>query len=578
MEHCTHNSPNNKIPAGKEGGVPARCGGKCGHCPTVIIHGIGQSELYVLDENGKRKIDKNGREIMAWPLSADMKSIARGLARPMLKMLITRKDNGFSDKAAAAVKSIFAPNASAPDGRRTGRTELVRYPNSVACCSEKEKNFIYSCIRLTHYTQTAGEDHLYYFAYDSFGNNLSVAEELFHFIQKVKEETGHSKINLVPVSLGGTIANSLFEFYPQVSGDLNRVVYIVPALDGSNIVGDIYTGNLSLKGKMLYNDLFPSFMRGYKGYLVNLLLRIPPRKVLSAAIEKTLAALQETVFSNSTVMWGLVPCAYYSEAAARHISDPAHAEIKRQADLYHMAQLHSKKNIMSLVEHGVSVFDIVDYNKPLYAIAGSWGQCNADGVIHLGSTSMGAASGLVDTPLPNGYTQQNTFCKNPSHNHISPDGIVDASAGLLPDHTFYFYNQQHEGTGRNDVIIKLATELLLNDGFKDIDTMPERFPQFNTGRETRNLSNDIANAKKIDWNSLAPADAAELKAAIEQTETMLENTVVVFEEFTAARERLYAILAKIGLRSPPRKSHFDKFALSFLKFASGSLFKLFGPQ
>ena len=103
----------------------------------------------------------------------------------------------------------------------------------------------------------------------------------------------------------------------------------------------------------------------------------------------------------------------------------------------------------------------------LYAIVDSWDNVNADGIIQLESTSMGAVSYGVDVELPEGYVTENPRCTNPDHNHIDPHNIVDARAGLLPDHTFYFYNQNHEKTGNNDVVMLLAVELLTDENFKD---------------------------------------------------------------------------------------------------------------
>ena len=232
-------------------GILTACRGECGRFPTVIIHGIGQSELYILDENGNRKLHANGKPVFAWPPEPDTKSMVKSLKKPLLKMLFTQRDKGFSDSVSAAIAGIFAPVSTGQDGKPLHNLELVRYPTSVARCSE---------------------NHLYYFAYSSFGNNLEIAQELYTFLQQVKRETGHDKINLAPVSLGATIANALLEFYPQVADDLNRVVYVVPALDGSRIVGDIFTGNLSFDDKSLYNEMFPSFVSGYAGYLMNILI------------------------------------------------------------------------------------------------------------------------------------------------------------------------------------------------------------------------------------------------------------------------------------------------------------------
>ncbi|HOU09378.1 MAG TPA: hypothetical protein PL044_00900 [Clostridiales bacterium] len=578
LENDAQNADSGRTAASKtaKDGVLTTCGGNCGHAPSIIIHGIGQSETYLLDENGNRKLDKNGKEITAWPFTVDQDALVKTLAGPLVKSLLLQRDCGLSKAAYQAVTDVFHANGSDLNGNPVENIELVRYPSSVARCSEKEKNFIYSSMRLDSYASIAGEDHLYYFAYNSLGNNLQIAQELYDYIQNVKAETGHDKVNIVPVSLGGTIANSLLEYYPEVYDDLNRVVYIIPALDGSAIVGDVYTGNLGLDDQNFYKDLFPSLFDDgdYMGYLINILTRLLPKKVLTAVINSAVQALFDTALNNCTMMWSLVPSYAYPQARQRWLSDDAHAEIRRQTDLYYRAQLDSDENILKLVNRGVDVFDIVDYNQYLYTIAGSWDEVNSDGVIHCDSTSMGATFGMVDTPLPDDYVQ----AVDDGHNHISPDRIVDASTGLLPDRTFYFRNQHHEGTGRNDVIIKLATQLMVDNSITSVYSMPDRFPQFNVGREARGFMGDVAAAKKIDQSKLSPEDAAELQAAIEQAEATLNNTVVDYEAYKTASDRFYAILIKIGERQPPADNTKQKMICALTKLVSEALYKYYGPR
>ncbi len=280
------------------------------------------------------------------------------------------------------------------------------------------------------------------------------------------------------------------------------------------------------------------------------------------------------------MIWGLVPSEDYDELAAKYLSDDAHAEIRRQTDIFHRAQMNSRANIQAFVASGVKVFNVVDYNFPLYSFVPSNKTHNGDGLIHLDSESMGATSGPIDTPLPAGYVQQDIYCTHPGqHNHISPDGIVDASTGVLPEHTFYFYNQDHEGTGRNDVIMKLATELLLYNNLTDVHAMPERFPQFNVGRETKGMRNDqLPAAKRVDQSLLSPEDAAELQAAIDQCEAMLATTVVVYSEFTDAETRLNNILIKIGVRQAPEEDKVEKYAKPICKLLSDAFYICWGPR
>lgn len=522
------------------------CGGNCDNCPTIVIHGIGQSNVWLTDDNGEYVLDDNGNKINCFPAYVDVPALVKKLLAPLLLTLVTQHDIGLSKALGEAVAMCFAVNASDNNGNSTGNIKLERYPYSLAECSEYEKGEIYDSVPLQDYAAQVGEDHLYYFAYNSFGNNIAIVNELYDFIQTVKSETGHDKVNIVPISLGGTIANGLLEYYPEIHKDLNKVVYIVPALDGSSIVGDVFNGNITFYDKdYLYNGFLEELMDYDQARMIESVLRIFPDEVLMKCLHSAVDGLV-SVLSTSTNMWALVPSRDYESAANKLLSSPEKAELRRQTDIYHQAQLNSDKNILRLVENGVKVYDVVDYDCKIYNVGTSWDKENADGIIQLDSTSMGAVSANVGEALPEGYVQANTNCTNPDHNHISPDRAVDASAGLLPDTTFYFDNQNHESTGSNDIIMKLATRILSTDDIEDVYSLPE-YPQFNTGRNTKKLRKDmLPDAKAIDPSTLSAEDAAELAAAIAQAEAMLDNTVAVPGEAEAAQERLNAILVKIG--------------------------------
>ncbi len=560
---------------------PAGCGGDCEYCPSIVIPGIGQSDVYLLDENGNRAKDEDGNDISAWPVMIDTDYLIKALVLPLAKMLITQRDDGFTDYAAETVGKALEKSAIGLDAQPVSNLEVVDFPQSVAACTPEERDYIYRTIPLQDYTKVAGEDHLYFLAYNSFGNHLDIAEDLYNMIQQVKRETGHSKVNLVPISLGSTVFNTLIQEYPQVKNDLSEVVFIVPALDGSRLVGDLYKGELSTDDEMLYRDLLPSLMDyEYYSYLINIAIRIIPKQILLDLLDKIVAELRDVMLVNCTMLWGLVPSGDYDELAEKYLSDDAHAEVRRQTDIFHRAQVNSRANILALTGSGVRVYDVVDYNFPLYSFVPSSKTHNGDGLIHLDSESLGATSGRINEPLPAGYTQKDTYCSAPGqHNHISPDGIVDASTGVLPETTFYFYNQDHEGTGRNDVIMKLATEILLYDNLMDVHSMPERFPQFNVGRETKGLRNDLLPAaKSIDQSTLSAEDAAELAGAIAQCDAMLETTVVVYEEFTSSVERLENIMIKIGARPARKDETPGKIAAAVCKLLSDAMYKYYGPR
>ena len=527
------------------------CDGSCDTCPAIVVPGIGQSNVWALDENGDYLLDDNGERIMCFPAVLDVGSIVSKVLVPALLTIVSQKDAGLSEALCDAVLDAFAVNMCDENGKNTGNIEVEKYLYSVAECSDYEKEQIYNNIPLQDFSEMAGEDHLYYFAYNSFGNNYDTVAELYDYIQMVKAETGHNKVNIVPISMGGSLANGLLEYYPQVMDDLNKVVYIVPALNGSSIVGDLYTKNFAFfDTDFLYNGFLEALMDEEDARMIEVIARILPDEVLTSVLRNVADCLVEDVAANVTSLWGLCPKEYYPEASAALLGSKP--EIRRQTDMYYQAQLNSHKNIQALIDKGVEVFNIVDYDVPLYLIGNSWNNDNADGVIHLSSTAMGVHSALAGETLGADYQQANTSinCADPTHNHISPDNVVDASTGLLPDHTFYFDGQSHEQTARNDAIISLATRLLATNDIKDVYSTPD-YPQFNAKRDPRALKNTyIPQAKAVDVSLLNTEDAAELEAALTEAEAFVNSTASYNGQQKEVEDRLINILIKIGVREP----------------------------
>ena len=527
------------------------CGDDCETVPTIIIPGISQSNVWLLDENGNYVLDSNGNKINCFPAVFDIESILSKLAGPLARTLAAQRDMGLSDAAADAIEEAFAVNAADNNGQPTGNFEVEKYYHSIAECTEEEKEFILRVTPVSDLFERAGEDHVYFFAYNSFGNITDEVDELFEFIQMVKAETGHDKVNLVPISMGATLANGLIERYSEVYLDINKVVFVVPALNGSTIVSDILKRELTfLDMNYLYNGFFEELMSESDARLIELILRVLPDEVVQAVIDKVVDRIIDVAVANSTSMWALCPKEDYPELAKTYLSSSEKRELKRQTDFYYRAQCNSVKNLYRLRDKGVQIFDIVNYDLPLYNVGNSWNTENGDGIIPLRSTSMGAFSANAGETLPAGYTQQNINCSDPTHNHISPDNVVDASVGAFPDTTFYFKGQNHATTGWDDIIMSLATDLVMLDTIENVYSDPN-YPQFNIGRETAELRNELLPvARAIDPSTLSAEDAAELAAAIAEADDMLSRTIGVAGEAEAVTARLRSILEKIGAVEP----------------------------
>ncbi len=539
--------------------------------PCVIVPGIGQSRAWLVDENGEYVLNGNGEKIHCFPGNFDIQKILSDVASPLAASVATQSDAGLSDALCKSLEEAFEMNKTDDNAVPCGLVKVETYPHSIAECTEEQRQYIFDCIPMQRMGETIGFENMYYYAYNSFGNAIEMINGLYDFIQLVKEQTGKDKVNIIPISMGGAIFNGLMELHPEVANDLHRIVFVVPALNGSLIVSDIYQRELTfLDADYLYSDFFDGILGEANASAIEVAIRVLPKDVLMSTLNKAVDMLLEKVFANCTGLWMLVPNDQYDKCVKNMLSDKSKAEVRRQTDIYHKAQTNSNKNILKFMNKGVEIFDVLGYDVPLYNVGNSWDKQNADGVIHTFSTSIGATMANVGQTLDENYKQKNTYykaakavsffekimgapavssavqCSNPRHNHISPDRVVDASTGLLPDYTFYFDNQAHATANQNDIIMKLCCELVETDRIKDVYT-DENYPQFNVGRATKTLREELLPAaENVDKSALSEADRKELEQAVNEANEMLSRTIAVEGEAPAVEQRLRSILEKVG--------------------------------
>ncbi len=529
------------------------CNSDCQYHPAIIVPGLGQSNTWVLDDNGDFVLDDEGNKISSFPAYIQLEEILSKALVPALLSLALQRDMGLSDAAADVIKSCFGINTCDENAQPSDKVFTEKYLYPVSECQDFETEEIFSHVPFNLYETEQPFDHMYYFAYNSFGNHIDLVNELYDYIQMVKKQTGHDKVTLIPLSQGASIVSAMLEYKPEVKDELHKIIFVVPALDGSTIIGDVFNGRISFLDKeYVYNGFLGELGLLDKGTaaLIEMLFRILPDEVLMSVLESAVNTLVGDVMVKSTGMWALCPSGDYLTAAEKYLSTPEMANIKAQTDKYYQAQLDADENIQTLVNNGVQVFCFVEYDYAMINVGETWNSQNADYIIHTDSTSMGAYFANVGETLPDDYVQQNTHCSDPTHNHISPDRVVDASAGLLPDTTFYFDGQRHDLTARNDVILKLALNLIESDRIQDVYSLPE-FPQFNIARSSEKLVLLVEEAKKIDPSTLSAEDAAELAAAIAEAEKVIKNTIGVAGEVEASEARVTACLVKAGVMEAP---------------------------
>ena len=254
--------------------------------------------------------------------------------------------------------------------------------------------------------EIVGEENIYYFGYDSLGDVMYETEKLHHYIHDVVlPKSPNGQVKICPISLGGTIAINYLETYPEDYELIKKMVFVIPAIDGSDIIGDLFTGNLSVfyDDDTLYEDLLVTLLGDtYLAYLLNMVLRILPDDVLKSALGGLANGLVDIAALRSTMIWALCPDEYYEEAKALWLDGNDELKgIAEDVEYFMNARANFEENLFALRETGCEIFNVACYDMNLFPLCKNYRTKNADRVIHAASTSIGATSPpATQEPLP----------------------------------------------------------------------------------------------------------------------------------------------------------------------------------
>lgn len=426
------------------------------HIPCIIVPGIGQSKVELLDENGNKVK-------MAWQLDIDGDKIVKEIRLPLARTIITRRDFGLSKKMAKAITEAVDPVATSNDGTMKNNVRVVEYHQSLKDCTEEDRNYIYRMVPMHKLSDIIGEENVYFFAYNSFGEPYKTASDLNDFIQAVKKERNCDKVNLVPVSMGGAVSVAYFDAYGH-QNDIHRVMYFVAALQGTSVISDLMELNVNTDNALsLISFLAPRKV----AEAMDKLMKILPEKVSKNLIMSVLDAIRKAVILNCPELWSTIPPYKYPELSEMYLSDKKHAELRKKTDKFYKAQKNFPKSFKKLMEQGVEFFAIVGYNLQLMPIVNT-DKKSSDGMIDIESASLGA------TAAPLGETLKDVDI---SRDYISPDSTIDASTSLMPDRVWYFKDQQHDDTAYNQTALEVAARVLSDDNFNSVYSSPD-LPRF----------------------------------------------------------------------------------------------------
>ena len=542
---------------------------------TIILPGIGQSDSTYVKEDGSTV--KGGLVLLDTDAIAG--PVITKLAWPLLKSIGTQTaDPALQDAVHDVISDLFYIQASNKDGTAKENLILTRYPYALSQYDEDSHGWFYRMFPMepvvdamnAKYGATDSkynaEDYIYLSTFQLIANPHDSARELKDFIKMVKEQTGCEKVNLVPISLGGTIMTSYLQLvqeeYNGDFSDINKIINIVACLNGTDLFSDFFAREWNLADEFLYDEYIDLIveangMEPYMGGLIKILLKIIPKPALYAILSGAIEGLLDTMFVNCPQFWAMVTKERYEGLADRYLVGEEYAALRKETDWFQNARMSLVDNLnyvkdnYGVVTYTVSAYGLqfTDGEYNFFGIAGSSATTNSDGIINISSASLGASYVVPGAKYENAVMP-------------SPDGELDISTCAFPETTWFFDNQHHE-VGRNDVILKLLGQILVGD-ITDVNSSAA-FPQFNYGRVTRSLTREghlMDKAEEVIANvdGLYTQDQIDtVKPVYEKAAAMLNETLLnenSAAEADAMTKELNDALACTGLTSKEAEPDF----------------------
>ena len=471
--------------------------------PVIIVSGMGTDQYEVNEDGSKTKV---------WP--PEIGGVVNAAIPVLGSVVVSAAIDDYSGVTAAelkGIKDIFVPLSCDENGHLLSNLTPDLYPLAIGNYPEdfNEENDKSEKAICRSIGDAIGYENSYFFNYTWSRNPMEIADDLSAYIKDVMSQTGAKKVSLVACSMGGTITMSYI--YKYGTSKLKNVTFASTAFLGTEIVGQLFNKdvNIDIYDALRYFSEFTGYdfvraiVRLVEGILVN-----DRDNILDGAnefIHNLVDNLKEVAFSDIFLdtfvtmpgIWALIPNSYYEGAKATLVTDKAKYAFlengENSIDNY-MNNVQSKvpELLAKAKKNGVNVYVTATYMCP--------------GIpVQMDSTNY--TDNLIDVKYQGGYatvakygekldTTLNTVCKDSSHNHLSPDSIIDASTCISPEQTWFIKGVGHMNYTYGTGLCGLLT--LLSTSTKEVSiTTDAAYPQFTEyNQTTKELSTEFKPEKE----------------------------------------------------------------------------------
>ena len=470
--------------------------------PVIVISGMNSFPL-TSGETGE----------VVWPIQSDnIISAVKESVLPAASMLVTGNREKYGGEILNNVYTkIFEKVACDDNGESVYDVDITffsesldKYPDEFVDGTVSEGGIARSLIR------EIGRENVYYFNYDWRLSPMKHADELNKLIEKAKADKGVSKVTLIPCSMGGTVTNAYL--YKYGNDSVKKIIYTMSAIQGLSSVGEMFSRRIDFKVDTLMNYLFSMQKDDLKMQvvmaLVNTLVEAVPciTELADKLTEEILAQTNDRVYNELMIKsmgkfagwWAMVPDEYYDNAKEVFFEGNIPESFEKLIDSYHYnVQRNAKELMKSAADKGTDIYVLASYG---YVGAPYTNQAmtQTDCLIETHYQSGRALTAPYGETFGKDYVAKGTQCSDLSHNHVSTDGIIDASTCFFPEQTWFIKYNKHVGVPYGTDCEKLMLYLALSDDYVTVRSN-EKYPQFmEFNRLTGELTSLTGDEIKID--------------------------------------------------------------------------------
>jgi len=300
-----------------------------------------------------------------------------------------------------------------------------------------------------------------YYSFDWRIDPVENARILHEWIENtVLPKSGKDKVNLAFVSGSGPIGLAyLSEYMEGLEDHVNAITFNEAFHNGSSMWGGIATRQFRLDPDALGNTgpmyewgfqeiikpYIPMIRLLYEAGLIDVLAKFFNRAA-SGAFDRLYEEALIPMWFHMPFYWALVPANVYEQAKRAlfptHSEYTAHAKLFEMTDRYHKIQAGSD-SLFAAAADKIKVGINCSYGYPLNPYS-AMSYVSSDELVDTYYASCGATCALPNRPFSIFYKQAKAVeGGKPGYSYVSPDRMVDASTGVLSDHTWFNKDAPH---------------------------------------------------------------------------------------------------------------------------------------